>query len=364
MMGLPSGKTLAQGPPPIALKKIDGPNGAGATEALRRALERQHQFRLVPTPGGVPEARATAGAGFLEGTLLGGDGRVLFRQKYQRGNPVQNVRQFADDMVLTLTKRPGIATSQIAFSLNRGGQPQVYLCDFDGGNVRQITSKGANTAPAIAPDGTRLAYVTLRDADRGEIVVIDLTNEKIQKIGGGSFYRPELCFSPDGKTLAATLGAEGSGGNTDLFLVKFKGGKPKALLQTPAPEHAPAWSPDGREILFAAAATPGPSVLYRLPVKKKAPQVVQTGFPDGADPSWSPDGGRIAFVSSRTVCVHEFATRQTRRIGNGASPAWGADSRHLVFTDGYSLIVVDTATGKKETILGGGGSISHISWTR
>ena len=94
-----------------------------------------------------------------------------------------------------------------------------------------------------------------------------------------------------------------------------------------------------------------------------------TGFPVSIDPAWSPDGNQIAFVSvsgsSRTLCVRNFQTGQTRKLTEGSQPTWGADSRHLLFTKSsgaMSMIRVDT--GQIYPVVVGGGRAVDPSWTR
>lgn len=358
-------------PRPIAVRNLEGSNGPGATLELRNALERSNHFQIVPAPEGVPHVSGNVKSGHLLAKLESSDGRTLLKQKYDLGDPVQDVRQFADDIVLALTKQPGIATSQIAFSLNRSGTPQVFLCDFDGDNVRQMTPKGINVAPAISGDGTLLAHVSVEAGNLGKLVVTDLTSGKPKTINRIPAHGIEAVFSPDGKRLAISMSEEG--GPPDLYTVKLSGfgARPGVLLETAAAETSPSWSPDGKDLVFAAATAPGLSQIYRIETgkRKPKPQPIPTGFANASEPSWSPDGRRIAFVTHdrgrSRICVHEVgAGSGARPVADGRTPKWGADSRHLIFTDGHRLSMIDTESGKAAVLIGGSGKIEGLSWTR
>ena len=51
--------------------------------------------------------------------------------------------------------------TQIAFTSDREGNPQVYLMEDDGSNVRRLTFEGGyNASPAWSPNGAMVAYVS------------------------------------------------------------------------------------------------------------------------------------------------------------------------------------------------------------
>jgi TolB protein len=353
---------------PVAVAPISGTGGPAASTKVRQLLERTSPFQLSQAAAGLPVVGGAIGTGYLEGRLVSGNGRELFQKKYQLGNLDRDTRQFADDVVLTLTKRPGIATSQIAFTFSESGKPyQIYVCDFDGGNVRQVTREGAHVAPSISADGTMLAHVELRQGGPGMLRVINLATGKALPLKSVTGQRIEVAFSPDGEQLALSMGAD-AGPNSDLFVVKLPRGKAEPLTRTPVPESSPSWSPDGRRLVFAAAPAPGRSDLFILDLRKKSTLPLPTGYPVAIDPAWSPDGALVAFVAvaggQRTLCVRDLATGHTRRLTEGSQPVWGADSRHLLYSTQSGLSMVQIDSGKIFPVIVGGGRAIDPSWTR
>jgi eukaryotic-like serine/threonine-protein kinase len=98
----------------------------------------------------------------------------------------------------------------VAFSQARSGDENVYILPFDSGSPRPIAaSPAAEFAPALAPDGSRIAYVREDSLGRA-LMVADLSGGTVRRVGSlpfsgtgnvlGSPNRPR--WSADGLYLA------------------------------------------------------------------------------------------------------------------------------------------------------------------
>jgi tetratricopeptide (TPR) repeat protein len=69
----------------------------------------------------------------------------------------------------------------IAFSSERNGIGNIYICERDGDNLQQITTEGG-MYPSFSPDGKKIVYISYRNPkNNGDIYVVDLeTREDIQ----------------------------------------------------------------------------------------------------------------------------------------------------------------------------------------
>ena len=121
---------------------------------------------------------------------------------------------------------------------------------------------------------------------------------------------------------------------------------PQRLTDNPALDYDPAWSPDGRYIVFTSERSGVPD-LFVMDTLKKAPErplVIGHGMKDQA--ALSPDGRTLIFVSTRdgkadlytlpfdptrTMNV-ALARRLTRGNGANLRPTFSPDSRRIVFT--------------------------------
>ncbi len=106
----------------------------------------------------------------------------------------------------------------------------------------------------------------------------------------------------------------------------------------------PAWSPDGRQIVFAATSQRGFEASWRLYLINAdgsglAP-LTQDGF-DARSPSWSPDGRAIAFAHARrrfccpflhdVYVVAPDGSGQRKILSDASDPAWSPRGRRIAY---------------------------------
>ncbi|MCF6311747.1 MAG: LpqB family beta-propeller domain-containing protein [Verrucomicrobiales bacterium] len=323
-------------------------------------------YLAKPQPGAyVVKGRFTKDG--LEGLLLHPDGHEIFKRVYASKGLQADVRQLADDITLAAAGRPGISTSQIAFVSKRSGKPDIYIADYDGKNIRQITRDGLpKRHPYLSPNGRFLCFTGMARQGAG-IYKIDLASNQRTLIATGHGDASERAVvSPDGKSLALVLAA---GGNSDIYISKNSGKSQRRLISSSIAELQPSWSADGRSLVYTAVMAPGATQLFVVNAKTgKKPTPLAINLPNPTQATWSPDGRRIAFVSgtgsNTQIAIHHLRDRSNRVLTTGQSPAWGADSKHLIYVDRGSLYRIDVDSGKKQKLISGGSAVYDPSWTR
>jgi TolB protein len=347
----------------VETKEISGAAGAAALNVLRSDL----QLSGALSPGDASAATLVV-SGSATGSSFSAranekNGGVILQKSYS-GDMRHVVHHFTDDLVETLTGQKGIALSRVAFVSDRSGHKEIYICDYDGANILQITHDGViSVGPALSPDGRKLAY-TGYQSGYADIYLIDLASGARNRIIKFPGTNSGAAFSPDGSHIACTLSKDG---NPEIYVTGISGDSPRRLTHARGVESSPTWSPNASEIIYSSDEKGSPE-LYRISAAGGAGRFLSTGFGYNTQPNWSPDGKRVTFnVRSGggfQVAIMDLDSGVTHiAIGEGGNPSWGPDSRHIIFARGSGLYLFDTVTGKETRLVGDLGRISEPTWS-
>jgi len=201
----------------------------------------------------------------------------------------------------------------------------------------------------FSPDGTRLAY-SLNTWDGAFLEVQMLGSEnRLRLTKVRTISEIGSAWSPDGRQLvfARTKPPDDRG----LFLVSSMGGperKLRSLAPWPFPQRLVDWSPDGKWIVFADespatsrghAGKRGPNALFLLSVESLEARQLTTPEADemgDAAPVFSPDGSSIAFVHTTAASFDEIRVM----------PAQGGAPSTVVSGRGWSNGLTWSADGR------------------
>lgn len=345
----------------VAVSPVAGPDGTTITKVVQNDLMLSGYFNVT---AGANAAFTVTGnsSGGLQGKVTDHGGQTALAKTYS-GAARAMAHQFAEDIIETLTGNKGFAGSKIAFVATRTGRKEIYVADYDGSNVQQLTrDSNISVDPGLSPDGRKLAYTGYKSG-YADIYLVDLGNGSRERIIKFPGTNSGASFSPDGGRIACTLSKDG---NPELYVTSAGGGGARRLTRTPGVESSPTWSPDGGEIIYSSDDRGTPQ-LYRVSSGGGSGTYIPTGFNYCTEPSWSPDGKKVAFSIRQggfEVAVLDLQSGQSHVLTSGQRPAWGPDSRHILYADGGALFLIDAQTGRKTKVLDGLGKISEPTWSR
>jgi serine/threonine protein kinase len=311
----------------------------------RRTPAGQPQQRLISSfPGSHREASFSPDGSLI--TFINDAGGVpqVWVKNLAQGDPIQ----ITTGEIPARHPRWSPNNDQIVFSR----ASSIWSVPPLGGTARKVIEGGYN--PNRSWDGGRLVY----EKD-DEIWTARADGSDQRKVEG--VPRPDRlladrtpAFSPDSSQLAFFQCSKGPFG--DIWVIPSAGGEPRQLTFDDHYGGTPAWTPDGRFIVFSSLRA-GSRTLWKIAASGGAPQPVFQGAGEDTDPELSRDGTKLIYTNTRNSFVLTLwnpATNQTRELMEARyeltdpsfSPQADKVSFFLVETDGNIQIrTIDLDSG-------------------
>ena len=247
----------------------------------------------------------------------------------------QNQRQVTHLGTVSLSPRVSPDNSRIAFaSLGREGWAiRMYSLDLD----RLVafpagTVGGSNQSPAWSADGARIAFSSSRTGDP-EIWVVDASGGNLRLIT--NFRGPDVSPTWNPKTNAQLAWVSGRTGLPQIYTMDQDGANIQRLTDG-GYAISPSWSPNGQFLTFSwnrkyGPGDPGGQDIYVMDISTKPLKWLQITHESGSNdfPSWAPDGRHIVF--ERAIGGHSQIwsmladgtdQRQLTQSGSNFMPNW------------------------------------------
>jgi len=267
--------------------------------------------------------------------------RFLLGKRYRASRDLfrKTVHRFADEVVMQLTGKRGIAETQIAFLNQESAGKEIYLIDFDGYNLRRLTHDyTVNLSPAWSPDGKWIIYTSYA-ARNPDLVMIDTVGEKRQTLHRLPGLNAAPAWSPDMQKIALVLSRDQ---NSEVYVLN-KDRKLQRLTRHFNIDTSPAWSPDGKKIAFTSdrSGTGAPQIYIMDSSKGDGAKVTRISFGSSYNdnPAWSPNGDQIAYTSrvgkKFQIRIYDLNTHKSQVItkspGSCEQPSWSPDGRFVIY---------------------------------
>lgn len=261
-------------------------------------------------------------------------------------------------------------SKSILFESREGEQWHLFLVDLVTLGVQQLTIRsGENRYGTWSPDGSRIAFVSQRDANR-DIYLINLPSDNSISISQpsthnltrhpGNDFAP--VWSPDGSKIAFVSDRDG---DQEIYVMAFDGGSPQRLTVNESRDYSPNWSPDGSQLTFVSRRD-GNYEIYSMSADGSSQRNL-THHPaeDGrGDHSWSPDGKKIAWITDRDMngdanweiyimdaegesFTNLTKTHSEERMSNAIWSPEGGEIAFVSYRDGNSEVYVMDRDGSR-----------------
>lgn len=287
--------------------------------------ERFAETGPVSTDGLTQISFAQEGEDF-DPTLTPDGKQIVFASTQHRATSDIFVKPVNGSVITQLTNDPADDSmpsvspdaKRIAFTSNRAGPWNIYVMPISGGKPVQITSTAAHDLhPSWSPDGTKLVFSRLGEVSRRwELWMVDAANPSSGSFLGYGML-PQWCPTPGtgingGDRILFQLPRERGARTFGVWAMDFKDGatsNPMAIVTSNNSALInPAWSPDGRFIVYAEV--PAPSGRVEINQSRPSQSDLWMVAADGSAKVRLTDGNAVALM-----------------------PSWGVGNRLVFFSD-------------------------------
>ncbi|HWK64167.1 MAG TPA: Tol-Pal system beta propeller repeat protein TolB [Rhizobiaceae bacterium] len=212
---------------------------------------------------------------------------------YERGQPQVYLLQIETGQRELVGNFPGMTFAprfspdgqKVIMSLLRDdGNSNIFAMDLRSRTTTRLTNSNAiDTSPSYSPDGSQVVFTSDRGGQPQVYVMnADGSNQRRISYGNGSYSTP--VWSPRGDMIAFT---KQSGGEFQIGVMRTDG-QGERILSSGFQQEGPTWAPNGRVLMFfrEAAGSGGPR-LYSIDLTGRNEQPIPTSN-FASDPAWSP----------------------------------------------------------------------------
>jgi eukaryotic-like serine/threonine-protein kinase len=199
----------------------------------------------------------------------------------------------------------------LAVGITDSKESNIWIYDLDQTtSIRRLTFGGDNQVPAWTPDSKRIAFRSDRNGEGIYWQAADGSGsaERLTTIDKDSAYDAPLEWSPDGKTLLFYV-ARGDGGG-GVWTLAMDGDRKRQPLFNSASTNMrrPSLSSDGRWIAYSSNEEGADFSVYVQPFPPTGAKYKISARTGADSPLWTPDGKQIVFAAGRRLMLVDVQT--------------------------------------------------------
>ena len=301
---------------------------------------------------------------------------VLLQQRYtvSQSSLRRLAHKISDDVYEQLLGVPGVFSTKIAYVLvNHSGlssaRYQLMVADADGFNPQPLLT---SLMPIMSPtwvDANHMVYVSF-EGHRATIYWQDLVSGKRRVLSRSPGVNGAPAVSPDGKKLALVLTKTG---NPNIYVMDIASGALQRITSGLSIDTEPAWSPDGKRLIFTSNRGGNPQVYqYRFSDK----QIQRLTF-DGnynARASFLPNTSDIVMMHRDEgvfgIARQSLSSGRTEILtqsGSDESPSVSPNGKMVIYAmqyQGKGVLAVVSSDGRvKLRLPAQAGSVQEPAWS-
>jgi Tol biopolymer transport system component len=219
-----------------------------------------------------------------------------------------------------------------AFASGRSGTSEIWICEADGSNPRQLTRMGPHltSGPRWSPDGKQIAFDSTADGP-WQFYVVSAEGGSAKRLSSLPKANFGANWSPDGRSIYFTSDRSGM---QNVWRMPASGGAPEQMTRNGG--FMGTVSPDGKFLYFVKERGSGSSSLWRLPLaggdeEQVAPALFRLNY------HVTSRGVYYAEPRTRTIQFLDLETRKSSVLWHADKPfdlgmSVSPNGRHLLYS--------------------------------
>jgi Tol biopolymer transport system component len=260
-----------------------------------QAREVEGNLRRLTEPGG-GDNRATFmpdGKTLLFASKRSGKSQI-WRMDPDGGHPRRFHESAANDYGRVAPNSDG---TRIGFSSDRVGQNAIYVLDLASGQVTLVSDPAFWSFGPTWSSRDLIAFFSKKGGNMINVWTVRPDGSEARQVTDQPGESRQPWWSPDGRTLA--FSADRATGAFGIWLLTSDGSNARPITSRGIYEQ-PFWSPDGQRIAVSAMLDEPHHRIYIMDAGSSNLQPIhQPEGDDNVHPAWSPDGRSIVFTSGK-----------------------------------------------------------------
>ncbi|MGB9755278.1 MAG: hypothetical protein ACPLXO_00215 [Desulfurella sp.] len=282
--------------------------------------------------------------------------KLVINAKITSNNYAWASHKLVDNFMLYDTGIYGPFESKIIFSAGNNKVKNLYIADFDGENIHQITHYNTNLLLPMWVNNNEISFTGYINKHPG-VYLLNLSNGHLKNLYSASDFSENATYYKDG-LFAVSINKNS---NINIYLVNKSGQIDKQLTNNNGITISPYFAPDLSKMIYVSNSEGSPQI-YSLDLGLGVSTRLTYNCANSQTPAVSPDGTKIAYIcagSNFALNIIGVNGGNNENIISSYyldSPSWSYDNRYVAVYGSIDskegIYIINTINGNFSLAIG------------